>query len=211
MSWNLNETDPAALRKAFTVFDNNGALADVCVPAVGELKTAKNALGVVNAAGSLTRIGQGAFYYAGLAGDADTEGVFFIFVVKAGFTTAVAYTRVVGNSGKIWIPIQLWNNGAVATGIVPNVGAGELQISNDGVAWAAATGTFVEIAYGAYLYAHDVANVTGFLGLKVSGAAVDTEIAWGSVEGGIVTPPPAPVGIGSLGTGKLAGIGYWSV
>lgn len=214
MSWQLGEADVTKIRKIYTVEDSDGALADVCVPAVGELKTAKRGAAITNAAGTQVRIGSGAFYYQGVVPDADTEGPFLIALVKAGFRTALAYSPVVGASGKIWIPISLLLAGDPVTGVVPDPGSGELQITTNGTVWSAATGTWHEWGYGAYYYEHDVLNLPGFLGLKVTklDASIDEQIAWGSVDGGLIGNPPAPVGIGGgTSSGVLAGIGFFQL
>jgi hypothetical protein len=210
MSWNLGELNLTKLRKVLTIYDSGtGALVDTCVPAANELLTSHTGTALANAAGSLVRIGQGGFYYQGVAADAATEGFTAIVVNKAGFLVAIAYSLVVGGSGKIWIPLTITNNGDLATGCNPN-GVGELQMSINGGAWIAATGTFVEVGLGLYYYVHDAPNVQGFVGIKILKAGFDETIAWGSVDGA-VPQPPAPAGIGSLATGIMAGIGFWNV
>jgi len=176
-------TDLELLRTFMLIYDPDGNLADTCVPVGSELQISLSGSPFFDATGSFVRTGEGAFYYQSPIGER-IEGFLGVKVKAADdrFIESIAYTKVPGMSGKLYIPMLVRNNGELAPGCDPS-GPGELQMSQNGDLWEAATGTFAEVGDGLYYYVHDVLNYPGQLEIKVSVAGFDEEIAWGSLPG----------------------------
>lgn len=177
----LNETDLTLIRVPIVIRDANGDPLPGYVPGVGELKTSRTAPAWSAAAGTLEEVGGGLYYYQGVLADASVEGFLGVMVARAGYEADIAWASVIGSSGVVVIPFTVYDgNGDLAPGVAP-AGA-ELEMSLDGAPFVLATGTYSEIGSGAYFYTHDVANPSGFIGIKVAAAGYEPAIAWSDID-----------------------------
>ena len=179
----LNETDLTLIRVRLVIRDGDGVLVDnVGALSAGDLVTSANGAGLVNALGTLVRIGGGFYYYQGTVMDAQTEGFLMVVFKKAGYRVESNWVPVVGTNGQIKFPFALYDDGGgLVAGVTPSVG--ELQDSVNGASWTSpATGTWTQIGLGFYCYAHDVVNQKGFVGVQFARVGIQTMIAWGSID-----------------------------
>jgi hypothetical protein len=86
------ETDPTKLRWPFTIYGDAEPpelATGATVTAPSELQTSLNGAALADAAGTLEEVGDGLYYYQGVAGDAASTGVRSIQYESAGFRTMV--------------------------------------------------------------------------------------------------------------------------
>ena len=95
--WLVGELDTALLRLPFTIYDdvNEPPLlaTGATVTTASQLTTSTNGAVFVNAAGSLTEVGHGLYFYQGVTSDT-LPGVLLVKFLKSGFLIAITQTPV---------------------------------------------------------------------------------------------------------------------
>ncbi len=95
----LDETDAALLRVPLLIYDVSGALVEGATASGDDLQTSSNGDAFSDAAGELEPLGDGIYYYQGIAADAAVEGWLSIKYEKAGFGTQHAWVAVAAPGG----------------------------------------------------------------------------------------------------------------
>jgi len=192
----LGETDTTLIRVPIAIHNTAGVLAGGCSPSSGQLLTSLNGAALSTAAGTLINFGSEGYYYQGTVGDASVEGILVVCVTGvSGFRTEMAFQPVVGSGTAVGIPIVIYDtSGNLKTGFSPT--SGQLKTTNDGVAFVNAPGTFSEMGFGGYFYAHTT-SPGGFVMLRAAAGSILTALAFGGSE---VADCPSGPGPGSGGT-----------
>lgn len=191
---NLGETN-ASLRRIFlTIFFDDGVTLSTDAatsPPVGTIKISQNGAVFANAAGTLTHIGSGAYYYEATLTEASTQGFLVVKYERAGYKTEIDWDAVgsifsVGEAtaSNRRLPVTIYDSsGSLATGATVAV-ASELQVSINGGSYTNSTGSLTELSSGAYYYEGSTSDVTtpGVLLVKYEKSGFTTMLSTISVS-----------------------------
>ncbi len=172
-----------ARRIPVAIHDESGVLAAGCVPvATSDLQVSVNGGAWEDADGTLVDVGGGLYYYQCIVDDTNLVGVVCVKVAGvAGYRTEMAFAPV-GDSTTVRVPIVIYDvDGELYAGFSPT--GSQLQTSTHGGAFNDATGDWLEMGSGGYVYEHDK-PVTNFLVVKAESAGViNTALAHGFGDG----------------------------
>lgn len=202
---NLSEPTATKRRIPFCLYDTAGATLQTGIVLSGsELQLSKNGAAFANFAGTVTEVGSGLYYYEATAAEVNTLGFLALKIVKTGIRT-ILLTDVIGGTGfystNFRIPIYLMDgSGNPLTG--QTLTGSQLQISENGAAYANFAGVITEVGSGLYYYTPAAAEYDAaarFITVKVVKTGVATYIlSYDMEEGGMRDVGTPSVTIASL-------------
>jgi hypothetical protein len=168
---NYGETTASKRRIAIYLVDSDGEPVTGLTPTGSEVQVSASGEAFTNAAGVVTEIGDGAYYYQATEAESETLAYLLLKVVDAGLVaepfvlaTEIEINGVVrllvdeADLTRRRAPIYLTDDSGDA---VPALDLdGVIEVSVDGAAFGAAAGTWVETGSGAYYYIPDDAEIT---------------------------------------------------
>jgi hypothetical protein len=192
---NVNESTAALRRIPFYLVDSTtGLTGQTGVSLTGsDLQLSKNGAAFASFAGSVTEVGNGFYYYQCTAGEVDTPGFLALKVVESGVRTLMIVETI--NAEDFYdtfrVPFYLVDS---LTGLTPqtsvSITGAELQVSENGAAFASFAGSITEVGSGLYYYtphANEISPTDGFFTIKVVKTGVRTLITSQDYEEGYLT------------------------
>ncbi len=178
---NYGETTASKRRIAVYLVDSSGDPVTGLTLTGSEVQVSASGAAFADAAGTITEIGDGAYYYQATQADTETFGYLLLKVVDAGaaaepfvFVTEIEINgepRLLVSEANLTrrrMPIYLTDTDGVA---VPALDLdGFIEVSVAGAAFVAASGTWTETGSGAYYYTVDATEnaTSGLAVLKVT-------------------------------------------